>query len=134
MGHFIADHDREKQTIVLHSIELMIPWLPLTKLSRLLPSSPIVAYWRAKWHAIEHEADYIGLLLMTDTGYDPAAAISTLKTLERWKEHQFQDAKRRAGPFMIVPGEEDPICPTIRPFQFTHFPQLQWDWSLHERR
>ena len=116
LGHFIADHAREKQTTVLHTVRHVMPWLPLAWLLNRLLSDPLASCLYAKLRFHEHEADYIGLLLMTDAGYDPAAAISILETFEKWQEHHFQDAKRRAGPLgASMFRKEDPRYPTVCP-------------------
>ena len=48
-----------------------------------LPMVPFVMSYALSSHARAREADYIGMLLMTDAGYDPAAAKSMLQTIHR---------------------------------------------------
>ena len=44
----------------------------------------------------EKEADYIGMMLMTDAGFDPYAAISVFKKLKEMEDHML-DADPRVG-------------------------------------
>lgn len=97
----------------------MIPWLPVALpgaimtglgiltleemivvpglLMTILPTAPFVAYGLVKARSRELEADYIGLLLMTEAGYDPMAAISIHDTMAKWEEEYFEASKRQHG-------------------------------------
>ena len=99
LGHAVAGHNRERASIgVLLTLQYM-PWALTVCLSGLFIAGSGLLLWRRTWlmrgllmfgaptfyvllfYSIkmqirELEADQIGLLLMTDAGYDPAAAVS----------------------------------------------------------
>jgi len=49
----------------------------------------------SKLRSSEHNADHIALLLMTDAGYDPAAAISMHETMAEWEGRRNKNDEER---------------------------------------
>ena len=72
---------------------ILVPGLLMT----ILPAIPFVTYSFLKSRSRELEADYIGLLLMTEAGYDPAAAISIHEAVAKWQEQYFKALKQQHG-------------------------------------
>jgi predicted Zn-dependent protease len=107
LGHIIAEHGRE-QGNKLSLLGLQItPWIPVAIPGTLLmllgaavspwflppgflclgiPVAPVLRNYLALSRTQEWEADYIGLLLMTDAGYDPAAASGIWEYFESYME------------------------------------------------
>ena len=103
LAHVIAEHGRERWSqLTLLGLQIT-PWVPLVIPGTILmflavqvsrsftkpailflgvPLKPVVNIYLAQSRTREREADYIGLLLMTDAGYDPAAASSIFEYLE----------------------------------------------------
>ncbi|KAI6810483.1 hypothetical protein KC340_g17789 [Hortaea werneckii] len=94
LAHAVAGHSREEALTGKHTMLLLLPWLPavipgqammrvaacvhpMFQLPAFVLTSPAQAilYWKLrKSRAHEREADYMGLMLMCEAGYDPAAA------------------------------------------------------------
>jgi Zn-dependent protease with chaperone function len=107
LGHIIAEHGREQRS-QLGLLGLQItPWIPIAipgvtfmllgamvspwilrpgLLFLAIPVAPVLSTFLAQSRTREREADYIGLLLMTDAGYNPAAASSVFEYLESYIE------------------------------------------------
>ena len=110
LGHAVAGHSREEASIWILLMFQWMPWAYSVCLPGLLVAGSGLLLWRRTWltrgllmagvptvfHLFsisikeqfrELEADQIGLLLMTDAGYDPAAAVSAREiTTERQKQ------------------------------------------------
>ena len=92
VAHVVAGHLLESNSIRLADKYFTTPfaWLPL------LGCVPIIASFLASLalsRVRETEADYIGLLLMADAGFNVSGAVSYWKKLNQWEEDPRNPAK-----------------------------------------
>ena len=101
IAHVLANHDREdKSTTTVASI-CSLPFIPFALLSFIVQEAiifvlPIAGIMWARFalsRKQEAEADYIGMMLMADAGYDPSATVNVLKILK-----QMEDQMLKADP------------------------------------
>ncbi|KAI7186528.1 hypothetical protein KC343_g12207 [Hortaea werneckii] len=117
LAHTIAGHPREEYLTEKHDRLLLLPWLTLVipgqTLARWSASiSPIfhfpasvltspaqaLVYWKLRRSRTqEREADYIGLMLMCETGYDPAAADAFWRGMHAREQEQVLALQARFG-------------------------------------
>ncbi|GAB1739110.1 hypothetical protein NU219Hw_g3866t1 [Hortaea werneckii] len=109
LAHAIAGHPREEHLTGKHDKLLLLPWLPAVMLGQAmarlgasihpifhLPASVLtspaqaIVYWKLRQsRAQEREADYMGLMLMCEAGYDPAAAVTHWGEMHAREREQF---------------------------------------------
>ncbi|KAF6241392.1 hypothetical protein HO173_000102 [Letharia columbiana] len=106
LGHNIASvlarHVLETEFVILANKYFTISFLPLALLASICIEGivflvPFSVSWLASLalSRVRHrEADYIGLLLMTDAGFDPSGAVSFWKKVNEWQEQQRRATKR----------------------------------------
>ncbi|KAI7567715.1 hypothetical protein KC343_g10467 [Hortaea werneckii] len=117
LAHAIAGHSREENLAGKHERLLLLPWLPMVipgqtiawlsasispifHLPAFVLTSPAQAlvYWTLRRsRAQEREADYIGLVLMCEAGYDPAAAITHWVEMEAREQEQIARLQAKHG-------------------------------------
>lgn len=127
LAHTIADHPRE----AMHQIQLgayfLLPLLPIIWLGNgmvaagrlirqpfliscgMILHSPMTAFgthWLHHSRTKENEADYIGLLLMTDAGYDPAAAVTFWEEMHVREDMQLRKLQQQHGECKVRPRHE----------------------------
>lgn len=91
IAHVLANHAKEGKSWENITKVLSIPFMPFALLGlfvieALIIASPLVAiqgFSKYLSRKREKEADYIGMMLMADAGFDPLAAVSVWK---KWKE------------------------------------------------
>lgn len=103
VAHLIARHHLEIECIRLADKWFTKPFAWLAMLSAIsaefvLFLAPIIASSLtslALSRVREREADYIGLLLMVDAGFDPRGAVTVWTRFNEWEEEQQRRTKRR---------------------------------------
>lgn len=101
IAHVLANHAREGRSVTTVASIFSLPFIPFVLgfivEEALIFALPIVGF---AWAAFalprkrEAEADYIGMMLMADAGYNPSAAVNVLKKLKQM-EDQMLDADPR---------------------------------------
>ncbi|KAI7207878.1 hypothetical protein KC333_g9328 [Hortaea werneckii] len=117
LAHAIAGHAREDHLTGKHDKLLLLPWLPAVlsgqAMARVAASiSPIfhlpafvltspaqaIVYWKLRKSRVqEREADYMGLMLMCEAGYDPAAAVTHWVEMHAREREQFLRLQAKYG-------------------------------------
>ncbi|KAI7341936.1 hypothetical protein KC354_g16750 [Hortaea werneckii] len=117
LAHAVAGHGREDHLTGNHDKLLLLPWLPAVlpgqALARVAASiSPIfhlpafvltsparaIVYWKLRKSRVqEREADYMGLMLMCEAGYDPAAAITHWVEMDARAQEHFAKLQAKYG-------------------------------------
>ena len=104
LGHVLANHERESKSAIAITSPISLSFLLIHFIAetvgfgRFLSSLNILSFISVVMYSRrrqEKEADYIGMLLMTDAGFDPSAAT----TFHR-KMQYTQDRALIAGPTM----------------------------------
>ena len=102
IAHVLANHAREGRSVTTVASIFSLPFISFAPLGFIVEEAlifalPIVGF---AWAAFalsrkrEAEADYIGMMLMADAGYNPSAAVNVLKKLKQM-EDQMLDADPR---------------------------------------
>lgn len=146
-----ADHAREARNQLAFTALLSIPWLPavmpgtmlavldysvssssLTATGTVLTVMPmlsLVSYYSRGVDIREREADFIGMLLMSDAGYDPAALGSFLESIvERKAERTRQlDESFKGMSWLdrIIPGNGRQTFDYLNAHRFVSTPSTQ---------
>lgn len=102
VAHVIAGHNLESKFISLAEKYLTKPLSSLVCLTWfeplfILSGLPLMGSWLgslALSRVREGEADYIGLLLMTNAGFDPSGAVSFWTKFNEWEEKQRRAKKQ----------------------------------------
>lgn len=102
VAHVVARHSLEKSCIRLVDKFFTIPFAWLTPLCCIEPAAllfavPIIVSQLASLalsRVREREADYIGLLLMADAGFDTSGAVSLWTKFNQW-EKELQDVAKK---------------------------------------
>ncbi|KAI6789798.1 hypothetical protein KC367_g8625 [Hortaea werneckii] len=117
LAHAVAGHSREEALTGKHTMLLLLPWLPavipgqammrvaacvhpMFQLPAFVLTSPAQAilYWKLrKSRAHEREADYMGLMLMCEAGYDPAAAVTHWVEMDSREQEQVSRLQAKFG-------------------------------------
>ncbi|KAI6807504.1 hypothetical protein KC332_g13072 [Hortaea werneckii] len=117
LAHAVAGHSREEALTGKHTMLLLLPWLPavipgqammrvaagvspIFHLPAFVLASPLEAmrYWKLrKSRAHEREADYMGLMLMCEAGYDPAAAVTHWVEMDSREQEQLSRLQAKYG-------------------------------------
>ena len=87
IAHVLANHAMEDKSIMTVAGVFSLPFVPFALLGLIVPeffffAIPIGFAIGAKYHCArkrETEADYIGMMLMADAGFDPLAAVNVVK-------------------------------------------------------
>lgn len=103
VAHLIARHILEQNCIHLADWYFTKPFSSLLVLTYFYPEAilfgvPITVSYLvslALSRVREREADYIGLLLMVDAGFNPAGAVSLWTKSDKWEEERRQRSKKR---------------------------------------
>ena len=123
VAHLVAGHGLESETIRLADAYFTLPFALPALLSYFFVEAmvfavPILASLLASLalsRVRETEADYIGLLLMADAGFNVSGAVSFWKKMNQWEEETRNPAIRK-----IVQGPQ---------FRSTH-PHVSFNSSL----
>ncbi len=111
LGHGIAcvlaQHVLEANYISLFDYRFGLPfvwlsWMTLDAWIRVLCLVPVTVSWSVSFHLSRvraREADYIGLLLMADAGFDPAGALDLWTKHNEWEE-QVRRKKKGILPYL----------------------------------
>ena len=59
-----------------------------------VPLLPFMAYYISRSRSQEHEADFIGMMLLADEGYDPSAAVRFFEKMDIY-EKKVQEKRRQ---------------------------------------
>lgn len=102
IAYVLANHAMEDRSVNTLAGNISLPFVPLALLGFLVTPAlifglPIVGAGAVAFYLSrerENEADYIGMMLMTDAGYSPSAAVSVLSKLKKM-EDQNLDADPR---------------------------------------
>lgn len=121
IAHVLANHAREDKSVTTMASIFALPFIAVSLLGLIVEEALIFALpvvgvvWAtfALSRKREKEADYIGMMLMADAGYDPSAAVNVLKRMKQM-EDQMLSADPRA--------KQDPQ------WMSTH-PHVSRDWS-----
>ncbi|KAI6790907.1 hypothetical protein KC363_g8727 [Hortaea werneckii] len=117
LAHAVAGHSREEALTGKHTMLLLLPWLPaiipgqammrvaacvhpIFHLPAFVLTSPAQAilYWKLRTsRAHEREADYMGLMLMCEAGYDPAAAVTHWVEMDSREQEQISRLQAKFG-------------------------------------
>ena len=103
IAHVVTGHVLESKFIKLADEYFTEPFFWLALLSWVIPeaifcAAPIFASYFASLalsRIRETEADYIGLLLMADAGFNVSGAVSFWKKLNQWEEDPRNPAKKK---------------------------------------
>ena len=103
VAHVVAGHVLESQSISLADKYFTKPFFWLSLLGYLFPeaiffAAPILASFftsLALSRIREREADYVGLLLMADAGFNVSGAVSFWKKMNQWEEGPQNTAKKK---------------------------------------
>ncbi len=103
IAHVLANHASEGKSVNSAAGVFSLPFIPFAVLGffveeALIFTLPIlgfaaVAYYQSRRR--EKEADYIGMMLMADAGFDPSAAVSVWKKMKEMEDRML-DAHPRA--------------------------------------
>ena len=104
VAHVLANHVKEEQSWGYAAKVVSLPfrpfeWLGQYALEALIFALPLVAIESLKNYLSrrqEEEADYIGLMLMADAGFDPSAAVSVWKKMK-----ETEDNRLSAEPWLL---------------------------------
>ncbi|RMY06078.1 hypothetical protein D0868_06060 [Hortaea werneckii] len=97
LAHAIAGHSRGDHLTGKHDLLFLLPWLPA-----VLP-----VYWKLrKSRTQEREADYMGLMLMCEAGYDPAAAVTHWVEMDARAQEHFSKLQAKYGRGNVLPVNE----------------------------
>ncbi|KAI7262227.1 hypothetical protein KC345_g9491 [Hortaea werneckii] len=117
LAHAVAGHSREEALTGKHTMLLLLPWLPAVIPGQAMMRaaagvSPIfhlpafvltstlqaILYWKLRKSRVqEREADYIGLMLMCEAGYDPAAAVTHWVEMDSREQEQLSRLQAKYG-------------------------------------
>ena len=123
VAHLLANHSQERMHSDAFWSRLLLPWTPvfliggaltglgvfgafidevalLLSIPGLVLLSPLVAWQKRRMYEFrvqEDEADYIGLLLMTEAGYEPQAAVEVMDKLDKHVAQLTERLKRQFG-------------------------------------
>ncbi|KAI7339910.1 hypothetical protein KC357_g7384 [Hortaea werneckii] len=117
LAHAVAGHSREEALTGKHTMLLLLPWLPavipgqammrvaacvhpMFQLPAFVLTSPAQAILNRKLRksrAHEREADYMGLMLMCEAGYDPAAAVTHWVEMDSREQEQVSRLQAKFG-------------------------------------
>ncbi|KAI7154455.1 hypothetical protein KC349_g7653 [Hortaea werneckii] len=126
LAHVIAGHPREEHLTGKHDKLLLLPWLPTVMLGQAmarlgayihpifhLPASVLtsparaIVYWKLRKSRVqEREADYMGLMLMCEAGYDPAAAVTHWVEMDARAQEHFSKPQAKYGRGNVLPVNE----------------------------
>lgn len=111
IAHVLANHKMEDKSVSLVAGAVAVPFVPFALLGLFVVAEfivfwvPIVAVasaWYYQFWKREGEADYIGMMLMADAGFDPYAAISVFKKLKEMEDQMLNaDPRVRQNPRWI---------------------------------
>ena len=101
IAHVLANHAREGMSVNSAATVFALPFVPFAIFGFLVEEALIFALPILGFFAIasyqsrrrEKEADYIGMMLMADAGFDPSAAVSVWK-----KMMEMEDRMRDTDP------------------------------------
>ncbi|RMY52338.1 hypothetical protein D0863_14296 [Hortaea werneckii] len=144
LAHAIAGHSREENLAGKHERLLLLPWLPMVipgqtiawlsasispifHLPAFVLTSPAQAlvYWTLRRsRAQEREADYIGLVLMCEAGYDPVAAGAFWRGMHAREQEQILELQAMFGRGNVSRVDEwDCTRPHVRFSFLFHMPR-----------
>lgn len=103
VAHVLARHILETNFIALADKYLTQPFVWIAPLACICIEAiiflvPISVSWFASLYLSrvrEREADYIGLLLMMDAGFDPTGAVTLWQKVNKWEEEQRCRTKKK---------------------------------------
>lgn len=97
----------------------LLSWAAATSLN-LAPSSMILYF---KTLTRQLESDYVGLLLMTDAGFEPAAAATALSAID---QAQKQETVSQGGVITSGPYDWVGLPPVLTTYQTQHYMQKKY--------
>ena len=94
IAHVLANHAIEDRSIRTVARIVSLPFLPFAFLAQFVAEAIVLALPIAGVALVEsrlsrkreEEADYIGLILMVDAGFDPSAAVSVRKKFKEMED------------------------------------------------
>lgn len=94
IAHVLANHAMEDKSVMTVAGVFSLPFVPFALFGLIVPeffffAIPIGFAVGATYHCSrkrEIEADYIGMMLMADAGFDPLAAVNVVKKLKQMED------------------------------------------------
>ena len=104
IAHVLANHLNEDRSWTYMANAVSLPFVPFELLGQYVAPALILAFPLVAVRSFmaflsrkrEKEADYIGMMLMVDAGFDPAATVSVWR---KWKE--IEDRELSVNPWLL---------------------------------